>query len=180
MASHPLESIRQNRRPTLFAALLALTLLLSAALLITGEPLRTEAAPAGILSYEFAGTVAKATQILDSWNEVARSAAGFNLGLDFLYLLAYSTTIALGIISVSAGLRLKAPVLAAVLFFAWGQWLAALLDALENVALVTMLLNAPAEPWPAVAFVCASTKFLLIALGLLYTIAAVLLRLANS
>ena len=180
MTGQPLTTIPKNRRPAVFAALLALTLLLSAVLFLTGEPLRTRAAPAGILSYEFAGTTAKATEILNSWDESAKSAAGFNLGLDYLYLLAYSTTIALAIVWLTTGLELKPPVLAAALLLAWGQWLAALLDAVENVALVTMLLNAPVDPWPAVAFICASIKFLLIALGLIYTIAALLYRFRKS
>jgi hypothetical protein len=161
-----------------FFTLLAMTALISAALLLTGEPLRTIPAPAGILSYEFAGTTAKAAEIFNSWDEKAKSAAGFNLGLDYLFLLAYSTTLALGILWVAAGLNHKARALAAVSILAWGQWFAAVLDALENAALLTMLLNAPADPWPAVAFICASLKFLLIGLGLLYTITAALSRLS--
>lgn len=166
MIKHPLASIPEKSRPASILALLALTAGLSAALLITGEPLGTEAAPAGILSYEFAGTTTRAADILDSWDEVAKSAAGFNLGLDYLYLLAYSTTIALVILSLATGLEPGSRVLAAALLLAWGQWLAALLDALENVALLTMLLNTPVDPWPALAFICASLKFSLIALGL--------------
>jgi hypothetical protein len=177
MIRHPLASIPKKSRPAPILVLLALTVALSAVLLITGEPLRTEVAPAGILSYEFAGSTTRAVEILDSWDEGAKSAAGFNLGLDYLYLLAYSTTIALAILWLTTGLEPGSPVLAAALLLAWGQWLAALLDALENVALVKMLLSAPADPWPAVAFICASIKFLLIALGLIATIAAAIHRL---
>jgi hypothetical protein len=48
---------------------------------------------------------------------------------------------------------------------AWRQWLAAGLDAVENCALTLMLLNAPVEPWPQVAFWCAAAKFTLIVAG---------------
>ena len=170
MTSHPLGSIPESKQLRVFAALIVLTLLVSAVLQVSGEPLSTDAAPAGILSYEFAGTADKVKEVLGSWDERAKAAAGFNLGLDYVYLMLYSTTIALAVLWLAAKNDFSGFLLPAAILLAWAQWLAALLDAVENVALVTMLLNAPADPWPTVAFVCASLKFLLIALGLLFVI----------
>jgi hypothetical protein len=42
------------------------------------------------------------------------------------------------------------------------------LDAVENIALTTMLLGLVAAPWPAIAFWCATFKFILIAISLLF------------
>ena len=51
---------------------------------------------------------------------------------------------------------------------AWGLWLAAVLDAKENLALIIILFNGPADPWPLLAQACAIAKFGLIIAGLLY------------
>ena len=53
---------------------------------------------------------------------------------------------------------------------AWGLMVAALCDAVENIALVTMLLSGVREPWPALARGCAAVKFLLIGGGLAYAL----------
>lgn len=170
---HPLLSIPNQRRVPLFVLFLALTLLTMLALNISGRPLITEAAPSGIVTYEFAGDTDTAAQIIDSWDEIARIHAGFNLGLDYLYLLLYSTTIAMALLWLtdcpSAG---RIAVLAVAL--AWGQWNAALLDAVENYALFTMLVNQPADPWPQIAWWCAAVKFGLVIAGLLVVLVAVI------
>ncbi|MEE8390887.1 MAG: hypothetical protein V3S14_08865 [Anaerolineae bacterium] len=56
------------------------------------------------------------------------------------------------------------------LLLAWGQWLAALLDGVENTALWNILANGPSTPWPQVAWWCAAVKFTLVILGLIYAI----------
>ena len=55
-------------------------------MLILDRPLRTPAAPQGIVSYELAGTLPRAQEILASWGERGRLFAGVGLGLDYLYL----------------------------------------------------------------------------------------------
>lgn len=59
---------------------------------------------------------------------------------------------------------------------AWGQGLAALLDWVENIALLVVLLEAPVAPWPQVAWGCAVPKFGLVALGLCYVAAGAVRR----
>lgn len=53
---------------------------------------------------------------------------------------------------------------------AWGQWLAALLDAVENVGLLRMIDGARLAKWPALARWCAIPKFALIVIGTLYVL----------
>jgi hypothetical protein len=168
---HPYQRIPRGRRLALFLPLLILTLALTAILQAVNAPLKTAAASQGIVSYEFGGTTAGAERILASWNGQAREHAGFSLGLDFLYMPSYAVTIGLACAWVAESLRRRARWLGtAGVILAWGLIVAALLDATENVALTTMLFGAPAEPWPIIAFGCATVKFLLIACGLLYAV----------
>jgi hypothetical protein len=51
---------------------------------------------------------------------------------------------------------------------AWAQFGAALLDALENYALIQVLLGSQQALWPVVARWCAIPKFLIVAAGLVY------------
>jgi hypothetical protein len=160
---------RSVRRGLLWWALLALTIALTVALQAVDAPLKTPAAPQGIVSYEFAGTIPAAQGILDSWDVDARAHAGFSLGLDYLYMPAYALTIGLACIwaaRVLGGRKHRLGSLGRVLAFGLG--LAALLDAVENYALTTMLFGAAADPWPAVARWCATGKFALIIAGLVY------------
>lgn len=174
---HPLEAIPIGRRRRAFLPLLALTLLLMATLGGVDRPIRTAAAPNGIVSFEVAGDVAAAQRMIDSWDARARQFAAFSLGLDYLFMVAYSTTIALGCLWAADAFRTGLPALAVVgPWLAWGQWLAALLDGQENVALTVILLGGVAEPWPGVAWWCAVAKFVLIAAGLWYALGAAVAR----
>ncbi len=180
MITHPYQRIPSSRRLAVFLPLLALTLALTAILQAVDAPLKTAAAPQGIVSYELARTTAAASRILASWNAAAREHAAFSLGLDFLYMPSYALAIGLACAWLAEALRRRARWLAALgVILAWGQIAAALLDAAENVALTTMLFGAVADPWPAVALGCAAVKFLLIVGGLLYAAAGSLLLLTG-
>jgi hypothetical protein len=175
---HPLSAIPAHRRPLLFWLSLVLTVTVMAAMNLLGAPLQTAVAPAGIVSFELAGNVSTAQAILDSWDDVAKISAGFNLGLDYLFLMLYSTTIALAILWLADSLKLTGLAWTLAGWLAWAQWLAAALDAVENGALLAMLVGEVSMPWPQVAFWTASAKFMLIALGLVYVLAALAIRLA--
>jgi hypothetical protein len=174
MAETPTSQVgerRSVRRGLLWPALLALTIILTVALQAVNTPLKTPAAPQGIVSYEFAGTTAAAQGILDSWDAGAKVNAGFSLGLDYLYMPVYALTIGLACAWAAAvwrGRKLWLGSLGRALAFGLG--LAALLDAVENYALTTMLFSAAADPWPAAAGWCATGKFALIIAGLVYVL----------
>lgn len=155
--------------PKAFWRLLALTLALLAVMSMVGAPLNTPVAPAGIISFELAGTLDKARMILDSWDTRARLFAAFGLGFDYVFMLAYAALFSLAVRLAGVALACAHFPLAGVAGpLSHAQWLAAGLDALENVALAVLLLDAPAEPWPLIAAVCAETKFGLLFLGLVY------------
>lgn len=176
---HPLLNVTPWRRLPVFLLFLGLTFLSMLALNVSGRSLTTDDAPSGIISYEFAGDVATADQIIDSWDEQTRIAAGFNVGFDYLYLFLYSTTIAMAILWLTDRSAWPGWIVTLGVVLAWGQWLAAGLDAVENYSLLRMLLNGPTAPWPRVAYWCAAFKFGLVAAGLLYVIIALVARLVG-
>jgi hypothetical protein len=185
--NHPLESIPSTSRKSLFFAFLAGTLILFAVFRFLDTPLRTSAAPNGIVSFELAGTPSQAQAIIDSWHEMAylvssvagepvpglisrsHSFAAFGLGVDYLFMPIYATALALGIL-LAAG-RHPGWFANMGVWVGWGAYAAALFDAVENYSLARMLLmNQIWSPYPEVAAISASVKFLLLSLGLVYAV----------
>ena len=179
---HPLAAIPAGRRARVFVPLLVATFALMLGVFAPIEAeLRTPECPQGIVSFELAGDETTAEEIIASWDARARLVAAFGLGIDYLFLVVYSTTIALGCVWAAGVLGAVSPALAALgMLLAWGQWLAAVLDAIENVALWTLLRDGVRPPWPAVAWWCAAPKFALVVAGILFTLAAAVVRLARG
>jgi hypothetical protein len=167
--SHPLAAIPSDKRTRVFVPLLIATLVITFLFRFIGPVQPT------IVDFELAGSVPKAQAIIDAWSETDRIRAGFSLGFDYLYMPLYSTTIALAGILAAGVLRRKAWRTSGLLL-AWGLWVAALCDATENLALYTELLGNNVAPYPQVAQICATIKFGLIVLGLLYVIAGVIAK----
>ncbi len=168
---HPFQSITGRHRKFLFWFLLASTLLLMFILNVIGAPLITSAAPSGIVSYELAGSPANSENILSSWNQDARMHAALSLGLDYLFIVVYAAAISLGCVWAAEVVRSHGWPLASLgAYLAWGLWLAAVLDAVENIGLIAILFGQVVSPWPEIARWCATFKFALIFLGLVYTL----------
>lgn len=166
--NHPLDWISSDKRKPIFFALLAGTLILFAVFRVLDAPLRTSAAPNGIVSFELAGTSAAAQTMIDSWDARARLCAAFGLGLDYLFMPVYALTLSLGILLAAgrhAGMfaRLGTAV-------GWGALVAALFDAVENFSLWQFMLGNFQVPWPSLAAFCATVKFTLLLLGLAYAL----------
>jgi hypothetical protein len=181
---HPSRWISPSAQTRAFVALLAVTLVVMISLQVLGAPLQTDAAPLGIVSFELAGNLPVAQSMLESWGPIGRVYAGVNLGLDYLFLFAYAGSIGLGcaLLAQSLSRRIRSLSRAGVIL-AWGLIAAGLLDAVENYALIHVLLGSQRELWPVVARWCAIPKFLIVAVGLLFlilgSIAALVLRLGS-
>lgn len=168
---HPFRWLSEPCQKNAFWFLFAFTIVVIVCMQVLGAPLNTEAAPAGIVTYEFARTLSNAQAIIASWGSEEQVYAGLNLGLDYLFMAAYGLTIGLGCVLVARGLADRVKFLTPVgVVLAWGALLAALLDALENYALIRLLLGSTNDLWPPVAYWCAGPKFVLVALGLLYVL----------
>ena len=171
--SHPFETLPADKRNRYLRVTFLTTLVLMIVMNFISAPLKTSDAPLGMISYEFVGNPVNAQKILNSWSHQVKLVAAFSLGLDYLFLFVYSTTIALACIWAADILRnAQWPLAWAGAPLAWGQWIAALLDAIENLALLLLLLGSVSSPLPEVAFWAATGKFTLIFLGLIYAIYA--------
>ena len=138
--------------------------------------LRTVAAPGGIVSFELCRTTDACQGMLDSWSIEAKYRAALSLGIDYLAMLSYSVFLALACLRSAAGAAAVAPGIAAFAApVAWGQLAAGALDAVENLALIRMLLGAVTDGWALLAWAAASVKFGLVAIGIAYTIACLFL-----
>ena len=137
----------------------------------TGAPLNTKAAPYGVVSFELAGSLERANDILGSWDAAARERAAFGLGLDFLFIPVYALTIALGCELASQSLKARQwPLERFSAYLAWGLLFAGLLDIIENIALTITLFGTPSPPYPQIAAASAVIKFTLIFLALVYAL----------
>ncbi len=155
--THPLQFIPNDKYWLVLLPLVVFTLLLT--FVLSAIPLKPD-----IVQFEL-----NAPQVIKSWRETDKMWAAFSLGLDFLYLVVYSTTISLACIGVANLLEIRELPLASVgILLAWTQGLAALLDVVENTALVRILFGDQINVLPQIAKWCAISKFGFIVLGLLY------------
>jgi len=174
---HPFQSISPDRVPRYLTALILLTLLFMFTLNWLGSSLITSPAPGGIISFEFAGNVQSSKAIIDSWDPRSQTIASLSLGLDYLFLVIYSNAIGMGCIWAMSAFATRSSILLSLgNLLAWGQWIAALFDGVENAALLELLLGEIQPPWPQVAQICATIKFSIIALGLIYIVIGALAK----
>jgi hypothetical protein len=148
----------------LFGVSLAFTVAALVALAVVDGHLKGPASPAGIVSFELCAYSDSCDSILQGWGPDARLMAALSLGLDYLFMLAYSAAICSGLLLVRARVpeRLKGVTMLA----AWLAWVAGIADALENYCLAQVLLGSDrqAYAWPAAAF--ATVKFLALGVAL--------------
>lgn len=178
---HPLEFFPKNLHKTFFYIFFLLTLVLFVVFRALDQPLQTDTAPHGIISFELAGNVLTARSITDSWKQislllsatgdpepdivnVAYSIAAFGLGLDYLFMPVYA--LALGFGSLLASQKHSTWLHSLSILAAYGAFAAATFDALENYFLFQILLGKVGAGYPKIAAVCAVLKFGLLASGI--------------
>lgn len=175
---HPFQIISMDRLGTYLFPFVVAALAIMLTLNFINAPLQTDSAPLGIISFEFAGDVDTAQAVIESWSFQAQKQAAFSIGYDYLFLVTYSTAIALACIWTSKFVDpANTALINAGVLLAWGQWLAALCDGVENAALFISLVQQPISPLPEIARIAASLKFVLILLGLIYVTLILFLRL---
>lgn len=173
--AHPLSKMSSATRRKTFWLLLGATLVWTIILTLIDGPVQNDAAPIGMISFELARSPESAGAMLDSWNHHAQLHLALSLGLDYVYLVLYSSTLALACLWITdipadKARGAMASIRGVGTTMAWMAWLAAALDAVENFALFKVLITGPGAPWPAVAFSFALVKFLLLALTLAFLI----------
>jgi hypothetical protein len=153
--------------------LIVVTFVMSVILLVVmrilDAPLTTPAAPSGIVSFELAKNYDVSRQILSSWSAEAKVYAAFSLGLDYLFLIVYALFIFLSCIRLATALKGHYSFLwGMAIVLAWSQFLAASLDAIENWALIHLLLDSSRRWLPCLARWCAIAKFSIVGVGLIF------------
>ncbi len=184
---HPLEFVSTVYRKRLFFTFLFLTLSLFAVFRVLDQPLRTPAAPNGIVSFELAGSPLRAQAITEEWKRsslllsavsgqadpnivnIPYAFAAFGLGIDYLFMPVYAFALAFG--TLLAANRHGGWIKSLGAVAGYGAFAAALFDAVENYALFQILLNRVYSPYPEIAYYCASLKFGLLIFGLLCALA---------
>jgi hypothetical protein len=165
---HPLEAVPQDSRKRFFFAFLFLTVILFAVFRVLDKPLQNSYAPSGIVSFELAGNAQNAAHMVYSWSPEAWLNASFGLGIDYLFMPVYAFALAFGTLLAAGKHTGWLRSLGAVA--GYGAFVAAAFDAVENFALFQVLGGAFDSAYPSVAAVCATIKFSLILLGLLYAL----------
>jgi hypothetical protein len=116
----------------------------------------------GILAFEF-----DPIKTLSLWDSIEKTWAAFSLGLDFLFLVIYSTLLSLGCVYVASFFQ-KGTWVTLGIVLAWGQWIAAFFDTLEDISLVAILFGSHSSFIALISRYSASIKFVLIISGLIY------------
>jgi hypothetical protein len=87
----------------------------------------------------------------------------------------------IGLVCVQLGRKLRArlpKMRIAGFMLAWGQFPAALFDAVENLVFFQILNGSTQEMWPLIAWCCAFVKFTLVGMGWLYILCGGLILIA--
>ena len=173
---HPVLALSPTKRALTFVAALVFGFVLWYALQRLNAPLVGPESHWGIVSLQLAHTAERSQEIIGSWGTAARDNAQSGLLLDFLFPLCYSTALTIVCFWAAALFRergyWKTGWLASLV--AWAQWPAAAFDYVENIALWVQLRGTVADPWPRIAFYCATIKFLLVAAALGVLVAALI------
>ncbi|WP_088243473.1 hypothetical protein [Calothrix rhizosoleniae] len=158
---HPLQKISSDNYLSIFFPLLLLTTIL--AIVMSVIPLQPD-----IMSF-----TVNSLKVVKYWDEAAKIRAAFVMGLDFLYLTVYSTTLSLACIgAIRVFETVHSSWKSIGMAIAWSQWLAAFLDIIENIALTNILFNNVNQILPQIAKWCTTLKLILIILGLTYIVMA--------
>jgi hypothetical protein len=147
-------------------------------LIVLDQRLKATGGPS-ILGLEFAGSQQGAAEIMAEWGSHGRDLARLSLWLDFGLMLSYGTFFTLAALATrdfarERDLRALAAVGVAAPFFAAA---AALFDAAENVGWLLVLGGHGGSFAPPFATACASLKFLLIGLTIVYVLWGLITRL---
>lgn len=166
---HPLEFIPQTLRKPLFYFFFAFTIVIFSVFRPLDAPLRTSAAPNGIVSFELARTLDSSQAMMNSWDANARLTAAFGLGFDYLFMLVYALALSLGLLLAGHGKANWYHTITA--WLGWGAFAAAFFDMLENYALWRILIGSLDPSFPQIAWLCAAVKFTLLIAGILIALA---------
>lgn len=134
---------------------------------------RCHLADGGIIALEQPWSTKRANSVIGTWRAAnAGTIAVSNVHWDYMFLLCYSTALALACV-MAAGAAVPGSLVARLgPAIAWMQSAAAVFDALENAGMLTMLAGHTASPVPLLTSISSVIKFTLIGVGVVYLLVA--------
>ena len=176
LAPHPWAGWSTRRLLQLLLVFGITTIVISALFSQWDQALRHPNAPYGIISLEMAGTVSATEAVIGPWSDTVRRMAIRITLVDYIYMIAYSSCLALLCLltgrwaekaySAEAASAAKAGRGRASTHFwahlAWLPWIAAGFDAIENAATLFILMSPLRTPWPQLMTSAAVIKFMLL------------------
>jgi hypothetical protein len=166
---------RTRKRALIVSA--AASVAIGAVLIVLDVRMRDAGGP-GIVGFELAGSEDRAAEILADWGDEGTDAAKASLWIDYAYIVAYGTFLVLAAwatrdLAQNRGWHRMGAFGTAVIPFAAA---AAAFDAIEDVGLLLAVDQHGGDLAPRLAQICASLKFALLAVTIVYLLAGLLLR----
>ena len=171
MVAHPWLLLEPELRSRILYPCIALSLIAALFMGWMSAPLNPGPGRNGIIELEFCW-LTDCAALLAEWPSPEIALPG--LYADFVFLVVYGGVISLA--CVAAMDHLSKPMARLGLPVAWLVIVAAMCDAVENVALIR-LVGGASGPEAAVSFIFATVKFLLVGLGLIYSAAGAVMYL---
>lgn len=158
-------------RRQLLVALGVATVVFDVILIVLDQRMKEAGGPS-ILGFEFAGSREQAAAVMAEWGPSGRHYARLSLWLDYGFMLSYGSFFALAALATRDFARVNGMrwLAAAGALAPIAAVSAAAFDAIENAFLLLTLGGHGAGFAPPIATVCASLKFTLIALAILYAL----------
>lgn len=135
--------------------------------------LKNPITPLGIISYELIYHIDLVEKAKSLWGEQGKIAAAFSLGIDYLFLLSYAV-IGLWIVQYTQKklVKLASAVARPLRYVAYLVVIAAICDAIENTALVSLLFDSAQPALAFTAYYFAMAKFTALSISLVAVITA--------
>lgn len=149
-----------------FWLFLSLFIMTSIALAMIDSGLKSSATPYGIVSFEFCAYTSTCDDALVQWGAEGQALAMLSLGLDYLYLFLYPGLLFIGFLLVAP--HLPANLFRLTMFAAWSCPAISVADAIENYALIQVILTESGSLYGMLGGIFASIKFALLGITLLW------------
>jgi hypothetical protein len=136
----------------------------------------------GVIQYEFVGSEDRAAEMLAEWGDAGQDDIRLSLWIDYGFMLVYGAFFTLAGLATRdfAKERGKQALASAGRWAPWCAVGAALFDAAENANLLLILGGPGGSVSPPLATACASVKFVLIAIAIVYVLWGLVARFRAS
>ena len=148
----------------MFCLNLLLFLIVAIAISAIDLGLRNSTTPHGIVSFELCAFTSSCDLALNHWGAKGQALAMLSLGIDYLFLILYPGLLCIGLLLLLA--RLPPGLARVTLWMAWFCLVISVADAIENYALIKIILHESGSAYGLLAGVFAVIKFAFLGVAL--------------